>query len=74
MISSYEDLINKIKLEKISMKELVEVINLNGFTKDRLNELLTLVTLSKKYFKIIPRIKIYRFKIRWKGLLYSFKV
>ena len=56
MISSYEDLINKIKLEKISMKELVEVINLNGFTKDRLNELLTLVTLSKKYFKIIPRI------------------
>ena len=64
MISSYDDLINKIKLEKISMKELVEIINLNGFTKEKLNELLTLVTLSKKY----------RFKIRWKGLLYSFKV
>ena len=56
MISSYEDLINKVQLEKISMKELIEVINLNGFTKERLNQLLTLVTLSKKYSKIIPRI------------------
>ncbi len=58
MISSYEDLINKVKLEKISMKELIEIINLNGFTKERLNQLLTLVTLSNKYSKIISKINI----------------
>ncbi len=56
MISDYVDLVNKIKMEKISKKELIDIINLNGFSKEKLNELLTLVSLSEKYFNIIPKI------------------
>lgn len=56
MVNDFNELIVNMQKEKISGKSLINIINLNGFNKEKVNKLMETILESPKYSKLLPRI------------------
>ena len=56
MVSSFEELINNIKNSKISSKSLIDLINLNGFSKNKIELLMDTILDNSKYISLISKL------------------
>ncbi len=56
MVSSFEELINNIKNSKISSKSLIDLINLNGFSKNKIELLMDTILDNSKYGSLISKL------------------
>lgn len=56
MINDFNELIISLEKEKISLKALLEIINLNGFTREKNLRLMEKILESEKYSKVLPKI------------------
>ena len=56
MVSSFEELINNIKNSKIASKSLIDLINLNGFSKNKIELLMDTILDNSKYISLISKL------------------